>query len=186
MSTTKDLDVPTNGYKVSRKEILAGFKWREGLIPLSLSKHAQRRVEERVDGEFPIVPTVVRITRNNICSGRAKGKKLTSIKIRLEYKEDKWMYLVICPNSGVVKTLYINYKDAKKNTFAKGNEATTTCCEEGDTPTGENSFKDVGILSEFMGETPSRKTLLELWAANIWGKLISILGPSSGKRSGEI
>lgn len=161
----KDLDVHTNGYKVTRKEILERFKWREGLIPLSLSKHAQRRVEERVDGEFPIVPTVVRITRNNICSGRAKGKKLTSIKIRLEYKEDKWMYLVICPNSGVVKTLYINYKDAKKNA-PKERE----CCVEEDY--SEKQAKDnEAIITKTGGEGFNEKILLgDLGGKKSWWK----------------
>jgi len=180
------LEEHTQGYKLSRKEIIDKYRWREGLIPLSLSKHAKRRVEERVDGEFPIVPTMVRITEKNICSGRSdNGKKLSSVKIRLDYKNDKWMYLVICPNSGVVKTLYINYKDAKKNAFTKG-QVIETCCEEGDTNTGETSFKDVGILSEFVAEAPRKETLLELWVCYIWRELLSLLGPSTRKRTGEV
>ncbi len=166
--------------KVTRKDIIDGYKWREGLIPLSLSNHAKKRAEERVDGEFPIVPKIVRITKNNICSGRARGKKLTNIKIRLDYKNDKWMYLVICPNSGVVKTLYVNYKDAKKNTFKKKSYHVETCCEE------EDINKDVGILPNVVAETPKRKTLLELWCENIRRKFFSILGPFVGKRTGEV
>lgn len=177
------------GINISRKDILANYKWREGLIPLSLSKHAKRRVEERVDGEFPIVPTVVRITRNNICSGRGKGKKLTSVKIRLDYKTDKWMYLVICPNSGVVKTLYINYKDAKKNPFKKDE-----CCSEEDslkeeTQVSGDNFEgerregwNAAILSESVGEASSKETLLGMWWKNIWGKFHHILGPSTREK----
>lgn len=119
--------------KLTRKEVIENYKWKEGLLDLRLSNHCRRRIEERVDGEFPIVPTMVRITEKNICSGRAKGKKLTSVKIRLDYKADKWMYLIICPWSGVVKTLYINYKDVKKNSPFKGlktSQEEEICCEE--------------------------------------------------------
>lgn len=171
--------------KLTKEEILKGYKWRGGLIPLTLSKHAQRRVEERVDGEFPIVPTMLRITEKNICSGRANGKRLISVKVKIDYKTDKWMYLIVCPNSGVVKTLYINYKDAKKNTFKEGDKAVEACCEE-NTLTGETSFKDVGILSTIMGETPKKENMLELWVCNIWRELLSILGPSSGKRTRKV
>ncbi len=120
---------------LNRKEVLeGGYEYRTGLIPLILSKHAIRRIAERIDGEFIIVPSVARITKENICSGRTKdGKFLTNIKIRLDYKRDKWMYLVICPSSGVVKTLYINYKDAKKENEARerqGIEEEQACCEE--------------------------------------------------------
>lgn len=126
------------GTKLTRKEIINNWKWREGMIPLLLSNHAKRRVEERMLGEFIIVPTVCRITKNNICSGRTlDGKKLSNIKIRLEYTKDKWLYLVICPGNGVVKTLYINYKDDKKNapferdkTVKKGEGTEEECCED--------------------------------------------------------
>lgn len=102
MNTYEGSDTVIKGYSLTRKEIIdGGFRWREGLIKLSLSKHAKRRTEERVEGEFPIIPTVCRITKGNICSGRTKdGKTLNSVKVRLEYKRDKWMFLVICPWSG--------------------------------------------------------------------------------------
>lgn len=159
MSITTDLGTPTQSNNISRKEVLKAYKWREGLIPLSLSNHALRRIEERVDGEFPIIPTVVRITRNNICSGRSKdGKKLTSVKLRLDYKRDKWMYLVICPNSGVVKTLYINYKDAKKEAVSRkkqGIKEKEACCEEayngGDGTEQSGEPENEGLLSGNMG-----------------------------------
>ena len=170
----------TKGYNLSRKEILnGGYKWREGLITLKLSKHAQRRVEERILGELVIVPSMCRITKENLCSGRSgDGKSLTSVKIRLNYKKDQWMFLVICPWTGVVKTLYINYKNAKKEREARERQGIKEgeCCVEeeyyeevegpgieprkweisvgerfGKAGTGEN----VGILPVYMEETPS-------------------------------
>jgi len=168
------------GIKLSRKEVIDGYKWREGLIPLVLSKHAQRRIEERVEGEFIIVPTVVRITKQNICSGRSKdGKKLSSVKIRLDYKNDKWMFLVVCPNSGVVKTLYINYKDAKKEQAARQRQGIEEgeCCveenyvEEGKaqdngaivTGTAGEGFNERVIYGDMVRKTPSFR--------NLWGLL---------------
>lgn len=130
MNTMRDLDMYTKEY--NRREVISNFKWRKGLIPLRLSNHAKRRVEERILGEFVIVPTVCRITENNICSGRSKdGKKLISVKIRLEYTKDKWLYLVVCPDSGVVKTLFLNYKDAKKEKASRERQGIEEeCCEE--------------------------------------------------------
>lgn len=176
--------------KLTRQEVLKGYKWKEGLINLSLSNHCRRRIEERVDGEFPIVPTMVRITEKNICSGRAKGKKLTSVKIRLDYKSDKWMYLIICPWSGVVKTLYINYKDVKKNAPFKGLKASQeeeVCCEEeaikektqiqGDNFERERrAGENVQDVPRDMGKTQGfwEKFFRSIWKAHIWGMLICV------------
>lgn len=130
MNTTLDLDTHLKEY--SRKEIIGGMKWRKGLIPLIMSEHAKRRISERILGEFMVVPSVIRITENNICSGKGRNGKLSSIKIRLDYSKDKWMFIVVCPNSGVVKTLYINYKDAKKEKALRkeANEKENCCIEE--------------------------------------------------------
>ena len=171
----------TKGYNLSRKEILnGGYKWREGLITLKLSKHAQRRVEERILGELVIVPSICRITKENICSGRSKdGKSLTSVKIRLDYKKDQWMYLVICPWTGIVKTLYINYKNAKKEREARERQGIKEgeCCieeeyyEEKGEISGANSFREagtgenVGILPRDMGRKKNwgKKLFRNFW-----------------------
>jgi len=187
MNTIEDSGIHTKECKLTRKEILAGgYKWREGLIPLSLSLHAKRRIEERVDGEFPIVPKICRITKENICSGRTKdGKHLSSVKIRLDYKKDKWMFLVICPGSGIVKTLFINYKNAKREQTIKEREGITEeiCCIEEETFTEAGEFGGGGIdaflYAKPMGSPAERETLLGMWWKDIWGKFIHILGPSS-------
>jgi len=175
------------GRTISRKEILSGdYKWRGDLIPLVLSKHARRRVEERIDGEFIIVPSVARITKENICSGREKGGYLTNVKIRLDYKRDKWMFLVICPATGVVKTLYINYKDAKKEEAARKKQGIEEgCCVEIPYYEEENKGKaqDTGtiispegrtgktmeVFHANMGETQERGR--ETSFRNLWGIL---------------
>ena len=191
------MDTYTKNY--SRKEVIEKFRWREGLIPLSLSKHAQRRIEERVDGEFPIVPTMCRITRENICSGRSKdGQRLSSVKIRLDYKKDKWMFLVICPSSGVVKTLYINFKDAKKErALKKKYEIKEECCIEepyydekvpnkeeteecranagGEGGRGYNET----FYANSVGETSYNQKVLGMWWKNLWRQFNNLLGPSS-------
>lgn len=178
MNSPVDLVMDTKGYNLTRKEIIDGYKWREGLIPLRLSKHAQRRIEERILGEFVIVPSICRITEGNICSGRSKdGKSLSSVKIRLDYKKDQWMYLVICPWTGVVKTLYINYKNAKKEREARerqGIKERECCVEEGyyeekGEISGTDSFREagtgenVGILPVYMEEKTT--FLRRIWSS---------------------
>jgi len=191
------MDTYTKNY--SRKEVIEKFRWREGLISLQLSKHCLRRIEERVDGEFPIVPTMVRITKDNICSGRSQdGKKLSSVKIRLDYKRDKWMFLVICPFSGVVKTLYINYKDAKKEKAARerqGIKEDTACCEEEyyekvshqeetkecREDTGREGRGDYNetFYANPVGETSYNQKMLGMWWKNLWRQFNNLLGPSA-------
>lgn len=108
--------------KVYRKDIIGKIKYREGLIPLSYSNHAKQRLRERVDGELIVAPTVVRVTENNLSSGETKdGHRLTEACIRLDYKKDKWMFLVVRLGSGLVKTLWINDKKARKLRKEVGN-----------------------------------------------------------------
>ena len=154
MNTMRDLDMSTKEY--SKREVISNFKWRKGLIPLRLSNHAKRRVEERILGEFVIVPTVCRITENNICSGRSKdGKKLISVKIRLEYTKDKWLYLVVCPDSGVVKTLFLNYKDAKKEKASKERQGIEKgCCVKEKATEGNFEIKGFDSLGAAMELIP--------------------------------
>lgn len=157
----KDLESGTREY--NRKEIIEGFKWREGLIPLRLSLHAKRRIGERMLGEFVIVPTMCRITPKNVCSGRSKdGKRLLSIKVRLEYTRDKWLFLVICPDSGVVKTLYLNYKDAKKEKASSQRQGVEEgCCVE----------EEIGIEGRaFEGTFDSLGAAMELFPGDMEGE----------------
>lgn len=104
--------------RLSRKEIVAGeYKWREGLIPLLYSKHANKRLEERVNGELVVFPTVVRITMDNLYNGSVRNEKiLIEACVRIDYKRDKWMFIALNIRSGVVKSIWIDEKRTKSKT----------------------------------------------------------------------
>lgn len=106
---------------LGRKEVLKGnYTYRKDLIPLKYSQHAQERLEERVEGELIVAPTMVRISNNNIYGGVKKGKRLVEVVVRLDYKKDKWMFLAIVVAHGIVKTVWIN--DKRKRTNRKAEE----------------------------------------------------------------
>lgn len=108
--------------RVYRKDIVGKMKYRQGFIPLLYSQHAKERLQERVEGELIVAPTTVQITDRNIYSGETKdNKKLTQACIRLDYKKDKWMFLVVILGSGIVKSLWINDKKARKIRTEVGN-----------------------------------------------------------------
>ncbi len=108
--------------RVYRKEIIGKIKYRQGFISLLYSDHAKERLLERVDGELIVAPTVVQITDNNIYSGETyDNKKLTQACIRLDYKQDKWMFLVVVLGNGVVKSLWINDRKTGKIRAKMGN-----------------------------------------------------------------
>lgn len=100
--------------RVYRKDIIGQIKYRKGFIFLLYSNHAKERLQERVNGELIVAPTQIQVTDNNIYSGETNdNKKLTQACIRLNYKTDKWMFLVVVLRSGVVKSLWINDKKRK-------------------------------------------------------------------------
>ena len=91
------------------------ISYRKGLIPLTYSDHAKERLKERVNGELIVAPTVLRVTDQNIFSGELykNSTKLKEVCVKLDYKHDKWMFIVVVLNNGVVKTIWINDKKRK-------------------------------------------------------------------------
>ena len=102
---------------LSRHEIVGkGFLYRRDLISLRYSDHAKERLVERTTGNIIVAPSVLRVSESNIYTGLAKGNVLKEVTIRLDYKNDKWMFLVILLKHGIVKTIWI---DDKKKAKAK-------------------------------------------------------------------
>lgn len=120
--------------RLNRNEIISKkLKWREGLIPLSYSRHAKARLSERVDGELLVAPTVLRVTEDNLYNGSIINTESTRLKeacVRLDYKQDKWMFVALVLGNGLVKSLWIESK------FKKNDRKTEELREE------------VGIISE--------------------------------------
>jgi len=127
--------------RLNRNEILLKkLKWREGLIPLSYSRHAKTRLSERVDGELIVAPTVLRVTKDNLYNGSIVNTESTRLKeacVRLDYKQDKWMFVALVLGNGAVKSIWVESK------FKKNDRKTTEL------------RKEVGIISEdLVKETP--------------------------------
>ena len=80
------------------------------LVKLIPTKHFIERLEERGLG-LNCIPTVVRVTKDNIHSGKTKnGVYLNSVVIRLDYTIKKYIFLAFNPNDGALKTLWFKEK----------------------------------------------------------------------------
>lgn len=96
---------------LNRTQILnKKFFYPKGLIKLSYTKHFLDRLFERRVG-IECIPTLVRITENNIHSGKTRnGKSLSSVVIRLFYKRNLDMYICFNPFDGGAKTIWFEKK----------------------------------------------------------------------------
>lgn len=97
---------------LTRTEILRGnYIYPSDLIKLKTTRHFAERLEER-GVELNCIPTLVRVTKDNIYCGEADGETLTSVVVRLKYKFDRYVFLCFNPRDGFLKTLW--FKDKKK------------------------------------------------------------------------
>lgn len=104
--------------EVSRKQILKNnIYFKEGWMELIYSKHAIERLNERLRGSIQVYPKQVNISKLNINRGYTyDGKKLHKVIIRLEFKRDEWIFLVIIPNKRLVKSLWFSFKKYDRKT----------------------------------------------------------------------
>ncbi len=97
-------------------------------------------MSERVDGELIVAPTVLRVTKDNLYNGSIVNTESTRLKeacVRLDYKQDKWMFVALVLGNGAVKSIWVESK------FKKNDRKTTEL------------RKEVGIISEdLVKETP--------------------------------
>lgn len=97
--------------ELTRTQILQGnFDYPDTLVILKPTKHFLWRLGERGIG-INCIPTLVRVTRDNIHSGKTEdGRTLNSVVVRLNYTYHKWLFLVINPYDGGLKTLWFREK----------------------------------------------------------------------------
>lgn len=104
---------------LSRTQIIKeGYKYPTGLIRLKPTKHFLSRLYERNVG-ISCVPTLVRVTEDNIHSGKTQdGITLSSVVIRLKYKIDTYVYLCFNPFDAGAKSIWFEkirtWKSTKK------------------------------------------------------------------------
>lgn len=105
---------------LTRHQIVNGsYVYPDDLITLKETNHFKTRFEERTFG-LAMMPTRVRITKDNVHSGKTRdGTTLNSVVIRLKYSS-KWMFLCFDPYDGVVKSIW--FKDIKYGGQSKGED----------------------------------------------------------------
>ena len=102
--------------RYNRSQILnSDIKFETDFINLVYSFHANQRLEERLNGNLLLKPTIVKVTKNNIyCGATNDGETLYEVVIRLRYKPSEWCFLAILPHTGFVKTVYFRPLTKKK------------------------------------------------------------------------
>ena len=104
-----------------RKEILENnMIFKEGWIDLVYSNHAMERLKERLRGDVELYPKQINISKLNIYKGYSYGDRyLHKITVRLEYKKDEWIFMVILPGKGLVKSVWFSKKYDKETRARK-------------------------------------------------------------------
>jgi len=94
-----------------RKILENNLLFKEGWMELIYTRHAMDRLKERLKGEVLVYPKNINISKLNINKGYSYDKDyLHKVIIRLEYKPDEWIYLVILPDKRLVKSLWFEKK----------------------------------------------------------------------------
>jgi len=95
---------------LTRTEILNGnYLYPKELVRLRTTKHFTDRLEQRGIG-LDCIPTLVRVTKDNIYCGEAQGKELTTVVVRLKYTSSRFVFLCFNPQDGALKTLWFRDK----------------------------------------------------------------------------
>lgn len=97
----------------TRRQILEyRMEFREGWMTLIYSQHAMQRLRERLRGDLEVYPKLINISKLNINKGYSyNGRYLHKVVIRLEFKRDEWIFLVILPKYRLVKSVWFQFKD---------------------------------------------------------------------------
>src|SRR5690349_14671795 len=103
-----------------RKKILEDkMFFKRGWLDIRYSQHAKERLKQRLRGSIILFPHKVNISDLNIYKGYSvDGKYLYKVIIRMEYKTADWMYLVILPDKGLVKSVWFEEKGKRRRALA--------------------------------------------------------------------
>jgi hypothetical protein len=95
-----------------RKQILDNnMQFKQGWMDLIYSIHAMERLKQRLLGDLIVYPRKINISKLNIYKGYSyDGIYLHKVIVRLEFKPAEWIFLVISPNTRVVKSLWFANK----------------------------------------------------------------------------
>ena len=101
--------------ELTRTQILQDmYEYPQDLVKLIPTKHFIERLEERGMG-LDCIPTLVRVTKENIHSGKTEdGKTLKSVVVRLKYNATKYIFLALNPYDGAAKSLWFRERRKRK------------------------------------------------------------------------
>ena len=95
---------------LTRTQILKGkYTYPPDMVKIWGSKHFLERLDERGVG-LECIPTVVRVTPDNIHSARLENDQFVSVVVRLKYTSSKYIFLCFNPIDGNLKTLWFREK----------------------------------------------------------------------------
>lgn len=100
--------------ELTRTQLVNGsYVYPSDLIKLYPTKHFVERLNERGIG-IDCIPSLVRVTKDNIHSAKTNEKnEFVSVVVRLKYSSTKYIFLVINPLDGALKTLWFREKGGK-------------------------------------------------------------------------
>lgn len=92
-----------------------------------------------------LIPTMVKITKDNIyCARTEDGKQFESVVVRLPYNRHRYVYLAFSPSDGALRTLW--FKD-KKNASTR---------ERADYEANKQAVPDIGLEDDIRGHSGDR------------------------------
>lgn len=91
------------------------MKYRRGWVRLIYTDHALQRVQERMKGDKELYPRMLNISHLNINRGYSyDGKYMHKVVVRQEFNADEWIFLVVLPGKGLVKSVWFEQKSMTK------------------------------------------------------------------------
>lgn len=128
---------------LTRKQILAGnYLYPTELVKLRTTKHFIDRLEERGIG-VDCIPTMVRVSKDNIYCAEVEGDQFTSVVVRLKYMPGRKLFLCFNPKDGFLKTLW--FKDKTKWYGNRG--------EQSSDQDSEQAVRNVGSEDDVSGDS---------------------------------
>lgn len=95
------------------KDEIKQYQWPDDFIRVWPTVHSINRLTERGLG-LEFIPNYVKMTPTNVHAAEMNdSNKLKSVVIKLLYGRYKWLFLVINPRDGAIKTIW--FRDRKVN-----------------------------------------------------------------------
>lgn len=88
------------------------YSYPNDFVRLRATRHFMERLEERGMG-LDSIPTMIKVTENNIYCGDVEEGVLVNVVVRLDYTRFKYIFLCFNPLDGYLKTLWFRDKSKR-------------------------------------------------------------------------